>query len=316
MCSYQSMTLTMDDKRPLGPWVRDLADRGQLMPVAVVLSLFDDLLLQVSEGAPDRMLSLDEIALDAAGRASFMGPANLAALGRLLEPALTGDPAMMDPPAAACSILARLQSDDPMDRPVDAEQLRGWLRDALGSPAPRDEVCRLFWVDGFPAEEAHFEAPAPTGVDFHADFESQVESRLEAPLPVPPAARESDDLATLPPTGSQDLMRPDLTFIDSPDQPRPGDAAGLIEHLAGPPIPEAVSDAEYGDPASDSRQVVRHASTMNEPRVAIRTAPAARRSAKPQGYSQQRWDAEDGSWLPWVLAAVLAGIAAYVLLVW
>lgn len=124
---------------------------GAHVPVAVVVSIFDDLLAQAIDGDVEaKTLSLSDVIVEPSGFARLAPNAALSgtavALGPLFARALgygRDDDAI---PSIAQGLVARLASDDPLDRPMDAEQLRGWIRDVLGVPATREEVDDCFLI--------------------------------------------------------------------------------------------------------------------------------------------------------------------------
>ena len=123
--------------RTLGTLVRAWGEEHAAVPVAVVVSVFDDLLAADAyeqRGAPT---GLDDVVIDFEGVARAYGDRNAswapvleAALGSFIDDDIV--------PAAARPLLMRMSEADGM--PVDSEQLRQWIRGALGPPATRDEV--------------------------------------------------------------------------------------------------------------------------------------------------------------------------------
>lgn len=137
--------------------VRHWNDAGAAVPVAIVVSVFDDVLLELPETDTDDDVGLDAIVVDDAGHAFVRRPVGLGGAGRLLVRAL-GD----DVPSNAQPLVARLLDGD---RPADAEQLRQWMRDALGAPASREEVCAAFSAVAADPTEAETLLPAPAPAD-------------------------------------------------------------------------------------------------------------------------------------------------------
>ncbi len=139
----QAKTGRLEDEAPpvagtLGQIVRAGRGAENPIPVAAVVSIFDDLLAADADPPADRSPDLDDVLIDKAGVARLDIAADLAAVADLLVQTL-GE----DVPAGARSFVERLRSDAPEDRPADAPQLRGWMRDALGQPADRAEIIAL-----------------------------------------------------------------------------------------------------------------------------------------------------------------------------
>ena len=137
----------------LGMLVERWQDAGAAVPVAIVVSVFDDVLAALPDTADERDADFDAIVVDDAGHAFTRAPLGLRGAGRLLVRAL-GD----EVPSAARPLVARLTDGE---RPADAEQLRQWMRDALGAPASREEVTAAFYAAAEELSEAETLLPAP-----------------------------------------------------------------------------------------------------------------------------------------------------------
>ena len=173
----------------LGQVVRAGRSNGNPIPVAVVVSIFDDLLAGDVDPPAERPPDLDDVLIDQAGVARMDVATDLDAVGRLLAETL-GD----DVPAAARQLVGRLKDGEPAEKPADAAQLRDWIRSALGQPADRAEVVALVMS-------------------------------VASPLPVPEPVSSDDealhDLETIPPNGA--LMAPLLGLGPSPQANIPTD---------------------------------------------------------------------------------------------
>jgi hypothetical protein len=294
----------------LGALVRAYADRGAAPPVAVVLSVFDDLLEDPPEGAPRRAPRLDDVVIDLFGRARAASPLGLDGLGLLLARALGhGEADDGAVPGAARALLSRVLSDDPGDRPADAEQLRAWLRDHLGAPAPREEVVACL-------EEATSDVPRPALVETSAPGGPRsglvALSGLDTLLPAP--------------TGIPSAPLPVPAPVEDPSlapAARPGNAA-LAARRTDPaarplPVPAAVDSApavERRPESGDGRAVVRHVlSSPSDPRASLAEAPAARRSARPSEHSPDSLvvASERSGGLAWLAVAGVIGATVYLL---
>lgn len=271
------------------------SERGQALPVPVIASVFDDLLAADVQAEGVGRLELADIHIDAEGRASLSQPARLDAFGPALRAALTGGGQGVEIPRRACSILARLSSEDPADGPSSPEQLRSWVRSALGQPAERAELQALLGIQ---------------------------------PLPVPELASvvgDVSELATLPPHASpaQDSPAAEVT-LPPPVVAAPEGGPTLIDGHPGqaddsvlPTPPPAEHSVLTPLPYADARPVVRHNSAINEPRVSLTAAPAARRTALPAYRGHDRLNVEEErGWWPWLLVGALGGLAGYLLLFW
>jgi hypothetical protein len=207
------------------------AERGAALPVAIVVSVFDDLLedapsfahalSQVPSGKP---LALDDIAIDRAGIARLKLPAAdaVAELSRLLRDALAGGGGDEVIPAAAQPLLRQALSGDPWVRPSDPDVMRSWIRKALGPPAARQEVSAAVEAASSPPlavpsmvpSNAPSRAPSAgphrsAGGAVLEDLELPILSAIE--LRRTSAVTAAEPLAAEPATGSQ----------AAPDSPAP-----------------------------------------------------------------------------------------------
>lgn len=172
----------------LGHLVDSWAQSGRTLPVAVVVSIFDDL-CEALAGAPpgdDVVVSLDHVVIDQAGVARMtVRPREVVpAVSALLREALAagrGDEAI---PAAAWPVLGQGLAEDPWVRPAGTDVIQHQLREALGPPAARDEVvdCCAALVSGAPRTSVSAPAPMP---------ERAVEARPRDAASAPPAQAPS-----------------------------------------------------------------------------------------------------------------------------
>ena len=158
----------------LGQVVRAGRTAGTPIPVATVVSVFDDLLAGEADPAGARRPDLDDVLIDQAGVARLDIAADLRSLANLLVETL-GD----DVPDPGRSFIERLKSEAPDDQPADAAQLRGWMRDALGQPADRTEVIALVKSVASPL-------PVPEAVNSETpEREASAPDASPAPAPIP-----------------------------------------------------------------------------------------------------------------------------------
>lgn len=142
------------------------AERDAALPVAVVVSVFDDLL--ASSGGDyatrPRPLGLDDILIDGAGIAHLAASGSIVAaeVTALLTKALEGGAGEAAIPPSARAFLSRL-ADDPAMITADNDHLRQQLRGALGTPASRPEMIDCLAI--LAARPMQTELPAPLPVD-------------------------------------------------------------------------------------------------------------------------------------------------------
>ncbi|MCA9551238.1 MAG: hypothetical protein KC933_14475 [Myxococcales bacterium] len=218
--------------------VRTWHDRGEPVPVAVVVSVFDDVLASsvTEDGASDA--DLEMVRVRAGGAAFLPRPVCLSAVAPMLMEALGADlPDEGAVPPAAWGLFDRLTSDEPGEGPADAEQLRQWLRDALGAPATHEEVrdCVLHALVGVR------EAPAvvserPAGSDDVHELEALPPAPSEEPLPVPEPAAE-ENVVTLPPERAAPERLVETDVMRARIQPRDLAPPTDLETAANLPAP-------------------------------------------------------------------------------
>ena len=330
-----------EDSAAFGAVVRTWHDRGEPVPVAVVVSVFDDLL--ATSVAPDggSATDLDAVRVRPTGAAFLARAVRLPAVTPLLMEALGADlPDEGAVPPAAWGLFERLTSDDPGARPADGEQLRQWLRESLGAPATHEEV-----------RDCVFHALMGLQDDVH-ELETLPPAPSEEPLPVPEPAAD-DNVVTLPPERAAPERLLDTDVIRARRQPRdlasPTDvetAASLPAPLPDtlqPSLPEDDEDsalpttidglppsgvraAREEDPAGTTHQptqpaheherpVVRHGLVRPARPVSVVAAPAARRSARVAGHGPDSLlvSAEPGRRWGWLVVGAVLAAAVYLL---
>lgn len=212
--------------RSLERIVHTWTERAAPLPVAVVLSIFDDL-LQDADGQgfvsdeSSNELSLAHVHIDEHGVASLRErSASVSQLSLLLAEVLgaTGEHSI---PLAVRGLLRSAQGVQP---PLDAEWFRAELRRTLGPPGPRAEVRVLVEavepkrevVSLIPAE-AMLDSTRPEEALAHATFidptrpeepveESLLERMSEPPMPAP--APETFDLEPVAEPEQNELRAP------------------------------------------------------------------------------------------------------------
>ncbi|MEQ9501968.1 MAG: hypothetical protein RIT81_34160 [Deltaproteobacteria bacterium] len=252
----------------LGTLVDHWQDAGAAVPVAIVVSVFDDVLMGALESDAEDDVGLDAITVDDSGHAFVRRPVGLDGAGRLLVRAL-GD----DVPSNAQPLVARLMDGE---RPIDAEQLRQWMRDALGAPASREEVQAAFVAATFDPQEAETLLPAPAPADTgdvpvvaeasaypEPIEEDEAIEGAEAGEPVEASAPPEPVEASAPPEPSEAVATPDST--DAPE------STGAPESTDAPDSTDAPIDTE-----------VEEAPLVAEPATAqVAAAPLADRVSEP-----------------------------------
>jgi hypothetical protein len=328
----------------LGALLRAYGERGAAPPVAVVFSVLDDLLELGPDGHGRRRVEPDDVLIDVWGRAHAEARLSLDGLCPLIARALgrveADDEAV---PGPARALLSRLVSDDPDERPADAEQLRQWLREALGAPAPREEV--LACVQDATGAHAH-PAPAPAAAEAGALAQQIVAAVALAPpaphkapsrgglaalsgletilpepsmmpepasaLPVPEPVEDVSELPTLPPGLRAFDGEPDA--VESEPPLAPPSMLLADERPFAEPLLERTALPRFA--SSDSRAVVRHVlSSPSDPRVSVTEAPAARRSARPavEGPDSLLLPPQRSGGLAWVAVAAVISATIYFL---
>lgn len=153
-----------DRDRSLQTLVDAWGRSGARLPVAVVVSIFDDLLDESAraagalarargdlrlgaEEASERPLGLEDVRVDRAGFARIArssAPIDTPRLVPLLLDALGERDDMDSMPGHARARLHRILSEGETEPSLAAEDVRAWLRDAFGPPGSREEVAGCF----------------------------------------------------------------------------------------------------------------------------------------------------------------------------
>ena len=193
----------------LGHLVDSWAQSGRTLPVAVVVSIFDDL-CEALAGAPpgdDVEVSLDHVVIDQAGVARMtVRPREVVpAVSALLREALAagrGDEAI---PAAAWQVLGQGLAADPWVRPAGTDVIQHQLREALGPPAARDEVvdCCAALASGAPRTSVSAPAPMPERVGAPASAAVVDSTSSTAPWEVPSIVPMEVELGSIAPERAQ-----------------------------------------------------------------------------------------------------------------
>lgn len=221
--------------------------RGAPVPVAVVVSIFDDLFggaaavrgsdpSERSDRGEPRALSPLDVMIDGEGNARLRGRSNarhLGALVRLFARVLGGEDGSAMPPRAVPLVARALDATTQTGRAAraahaatDAEQVRGWMREALGPPARRDEVLSCF---------AATAAPRPG------------RSRsVEAAEPAPKRGEERHRSEPLRRTQAEDATSSPWTAAGTQDWS--GDGAPEAPFRAGEPDPARAAAVRPSDP--------------------------------------------------------------------
>jgi hypothetical protein len=176
----------------------------------VAVSILDDLLQQpeASSVRPE----LDDVVIDRHGVAMLVSsrPGSLDDMVPIVKEMLGSDEALV--PARARTLLAKLESGDPSERPLDADQLRSWIRESLGAPAPREEV--LACIDVVGVEDSVLPPPSVVESASAVKLEPAPEDVLSVPAPSEPSVPEvapvlpafvDDELPTIRPSTAEPM---------------------------------------------------------------------------------------------------------------
>jgi hypothetical protein len=301
--------------------------RGVALPVAVAVSILDDLLAQPE--TPSRRPRLDDVVIDHRGVAMLDSdsPGNLDDIAPLVAEMLGDGSEDLDAvPANARSLLARLMSDDPTERPKDADQLRTWIRETLGAPANREEVIAC--LGAATIDESLLPRPSLVAEDEEdEDEQPTLPPSLDEILP-PPELDETELVAPeLPKRSTIDLVAEATISVGDP----PPESAPRFEEdrLANetlsksyPPTPmeqlmarvQSIEEGQPTMPPVDPNRPVVRVQGASGPRVSVETAPAARRSPKaltPAGDSLILPAERRGNWGVWLVVFAVVAAALY-----
>jgi hypothetical protein len=286
---------------PLTTLLRNWQERGLAVPVAVVVSVFDDILSRWVPGRSRQDVLADAVRIDPKGFAFLDSPSASVdklypLLGRALGRGVDADDAV---PPGGRVLLGWLHSEADVDRPRDAKEFRSWLREALGTPASREEMqdCMRHALD--PESESETLRPVPVPRSLVSEDEDDAEAVTLPPQsvmagPEIDAAESTDEFAQPEPLTPS--MSSSGSFVRSN-----AERAFFISDSHIPSFAESDSD----------RRVVRKAAPFRQKPVSVGSAPAARQSAQPMA---QGIDAlflpndrrSSGVW--WVIAAVAVGV--------
>lgn len=280
------------------------AHAGASVPVAIVGSIFDDVLsdpalqdLRASGGA----LRLDDLWLDERGVAHLedASRAGVDALAVLLVRAL-GE----DPPPSALAVISRLEDLGARD----VEELRAWTREACGAIASHDELAAIIASFSLPPEASQ-DLPAtqstPLGIAQSAiDF-----AAVEEPSDQRDNATEIIRARSLPAFPSSFAPAPQPIAEEEPEIPI---LSAIPEPLPETQLPSVVFTAAAEAPPVpvDTRPVIRH--QLPKPNVSVQSAPAARRSGKRVADPRDSLMIPDDRphWGAWIFVILLLGIGA------
>lgn len=291
----------------LGHLVDSWAQSGRTLPVAVVVSIFDDL-CEALAGAPpgdDVVVSLDHVVIDQAGVARMtVRPREVVpAVSALLREALAagrGDEAI---PAAAWQVLGQGLAADPWVRPAGTDVIQHQLREALGPPAARDEVvdCCAALASGAPRTSVSAPAPMPERVGVPASAAAVDTASSTAPWEVPSIVPMEVELGSIAPERAQvdardphDVSTDVATPLEVPSivgpaselpstsswRPRWGEDAQpaplLTRDRAAPPAPSParpVDTTPHASAVASTASASEPAAPRAAPRVVVASAP-------------------------------------------
>jgi hypothetical protein len=271
------------------------ARRSAPLSVAVVVSVLDDLLAEgtiAANGDGSQKIGTSEIGIDSKGFARLRGERrpSLAAIAQLFAKTIDGDGG--GAPSTSRPLMTKLTSTDPLDKPADAEQLRSWIREALGPPASHDEVSSCF-------AERPLEAPAIEMLSAIEWTPSDVPA-LEALSTLPPAAG-----APKPPKLPQRKEAEPLQAVPKIEGALESKTVITSAPQAARPV-RVESTLPKNPAARPMRPVVRH--HWKRSSITVPSAPAARRSAR---QSHDKRDVlsipgERSPWVRWTIALIIA----------
>lgn len=266
----------------LGHLVDSWAQSGRTLPVAVVVSIFDDL-CEALAGAPpgdDVVVSLDHVVIDQTGVARMtVRPREVVpAVSALLREALAagrGDEAI---PAAAWPVLGQGLADDPWVRPAGTDVIQHQLREALGPPAARDEVvvCCAALASGAPRTSVSAPAPMPSRLE--ARSAEVAAPAAPTPWEVPSIVPMEVELGSIVPERAQ------LAARDPHDASTDVATPLEVPSIVGPAseLPAAASwRPRWGEDAQPPPQLTRDRAPTPAPPAASPAAPVASPAAPP-----------------------------------
>lgn len=286
------------------------AHSGASVPVAIVGSIFDDVLsdpalrdLRASGGA----LRLDDLWLDEHGVAHLedRSRASVDALAVLLVRVL-GE----DPPPSALAVIARFEDVGARD----VEELRAWTREACGAIATHDELAAIIASFSMPPEASQ-DLPAtqstPLGIAQSAIDFAAVEER-----PSRDSGLERDNATEIIRTRSLPAFPSSFAPAPQPiaeEEPEIPILSAIPEPLPETQLPSVVFTAPAAEAPpvpADTRPVIRH--QLPKPNVSVQSAPAARRSGKRVADPRDSLMIPDDRphWGAWIFVILLLGIGA------
>ena len=247
----------------LGDLVERWSDAGASLPVAVVVSILDDVLAaHPSENfmTRPRALGLEDILLDEYGQAHLLSPGRLSCseLSNLLRSLLIGGFGDYGIPPAAHMLLSQLGTDELWQTTIDADGLRHRIRASLGAPASRGEVgaCVLQLV-----ENRH-------DTDFGSDWNAVNEATVQLSTQTPSMSSIEEDVNLESLAATKDVQQI-LDFVDDSVEYPTEDLPGLTpsQVVSQPPI--LTDEQACMDILPSSASVERDDQTDNEEAQAI-----------------------------------------------
>jgi hypothetical protein len=306
----------MTEPESLARVIEAHAARGVDLPTAVAHAVLVDLL--EAPGSASGALSPADVHVDRRGRAFAAERPTCAAMlplvSHLLGPRLPPD---------ARPMLAVLEDLAGGGLPAEPERVRLALREFLPPPAGPEEVAG--WVSAASDEPSDLPTLLP---------EDAGPSVLPTPSIIPEPPRGAQDDLDRAPAGAD---APIAAALDPPASGSSPPASAAPSAGAHPERPGGMDEARSGRPAppdpprdllpspedakaagdllgqvageGEARRVVRHEIPRNDPPVSVRSAPAARRSARAgvEGDDAILGPGESRGW--WMWAIVLAALA-------